>query len=71
MPSQYRHAQLIGDALESQVWWHLGPGLANGVANLHNAQKARSGIVNVVGDHALGHARQPGLSPRTRNSRKG
>ena len=36
---------------------HLGPGLANGVANLHNAQKARSGIVNVVGDHALGHAR--------------
>ena len=36
---------------------HLGPGLANGVANLHNAQKAQSGIVNVVGDHAIGHAR--------------
>ena len=36
---------------------HLGPGLANGVANLHNAQKAQSGIVNVVGDHAVGHAR--------------
>ena len=36
---------------------HLGPGLANGVANLHNAQKARSAIVNVVGDHAIGHAR--------------
>ena len=31
---------------------HLGPGLANGLANLHNAKKARSGIVNVVGDHA-------------------
>ena len=31
---------------------HLGPGLANGLANLHNAKKARSGIVNVVGEHA-------------------
>ena len=36
---------------------HLGPGLGNGVANLHNAGKARSGIVNVVGDHAIDHAR--------------
>jgi acetolactate synthase-1/2/3 large subunit len=36
---------------------HLGPGLGNGIANLHNAGKARSGIVNVVGDHALAHAR--------------
>lgn len=34
---------------------HLGPGLANGGANLHNAQKARSGILNVVGDHATWH----------------
>lgn len=34
---------------------HLGPGLANGLANLHNAKKARSGIVNVVGDHATEH----------------
>lgn len=34
---------------------HLGPGLANGMANLHNAKKARSGIVNVVGDHAIDH----------------
>jgi acetolactate synthase-1/2/3 large subunit len=34
---------------------HLGPGLANGMANLHNAKKAFSGIVNVVGDHAVGH----------------
>jgi len=34
---------------------HLGPGLANGVANLHNAQKACSPIVNVVGDHATYH----------------
>ena len=34
---------------------HLGPGLGNGLANLHNARKARSGIVNIVGDHAHGH----------------
>lgn len=36
---------------------HLGPGLGNGIANLHNARKAGSAIVNVVGDHAIGHAR--------------
>ncbi|WP_019996804.1 acetolactate synthase large subunit [Aureimonas ureilytica] len=34
---------------------HLGPGLANGLANLHNARRARSPIVNVVGDHAVDH----------------
>ena len=34
---------------------HLGPGLANGLANLHNAKKARSGIVNIVGEHATAH----------------
>ncbi|MFT5507279.1 MAG: acetolactate synthase-1/2/3 large subunit [Hyphomicrobiaceae bacterium] len=34
---------------------HLGPGLANGVANLHNAKKAGSGIVNIVGEHATYH----------------
>ena len=34
---------------------HLGPGLANGLANLHNARRAGSGIVNVVGDHATYH----------------
>ena len=34
---------------------HLGPGLANGVANLHNAKKANSGIVNIVGEHATTH----------------
>lgn len=34
---------------------HLGPGLANGLANLHNAKKARSGIVNIIGEHAAGH----------------
>lgn len=34
---------------------HLGPGLANGLANLHNAKKAGSGIVNIVGEHATQH----------------
>jgi acetolactate synthase-1/2/3 large subunit len=34
---------------------HLGPGLANGLANLHNAKKAHSGIVNIVGQHASYH----------------
>ena len=34
---------------------HLGPGLANGIANLHNARKSDSAIVNVVGEHALWH----------------
>jgi acetolactate synthase-1/2/3 large subunit len=35
---------------------HLGPGLANGLANLHNARRAHSPVVNVVGDHATWHA---------------
>jgi acetolactate synthase-1/2/3 large subunit len=35
---------------------HLGPGLANGLANLHNARRAGSAIVNIVGDHATYHA---------------
>src|ERR1043165_9330350 len=34
---------------------HLGPGLANGLANLHNARRARTGVGNVVGDHATYH----------------
>lgn len=36
---------------------HLGPGLANGLANLHNAMRARTPVVNIVGDHATSHAR--------------
>ena len=35
---------------------HLGPGFANGIANLHNARRARSPIVNVIGDQATWHA---------------
>ena len=34
---------------------HLGPGFGNGWANLHNAKKARTPVVNVVGDHATYH----------------
>jgi acetolactate synthase-1/2/3 large subunit len=34
---------------------HCGPGLANGLANLHNARRAHSGIVNIVGDQATYH----------------
>jgi acetolactate synthase-1/2/3 large subunit len=36
---------------------HLGPGLGNGLANLHNAKKANSGIVNIVGEHATYHVK--------------
>ncbi|HEY6427076.1 MAG TPA: acetolactate synthase large subunit [Acidimicrobiales bacterium] len=36
---------------------HLGPGLGNGLANLHNARRARTPVVNVVGDHATYHTR--------------
>jgi len=34
---------------------HLGPGFANGIANLHNARRARTPIVNWIGDHATWH----------------
>ena len=36
----------------ASVLLHLGPGLTNGLANLHNARRARSGIINIVGQHA-------------------
>jgi len=39
------------------VLLHLGPGLANGLANLHNARRAGSPVVVVVGAHATGHVR--------------
>lgn len=34
---------------------HLGPGYANGAANLHNARRALSPVINVIGDHATYH----------------
>src|ERR1700729_4644332 len=36
---------------------HLGPGLGNGLANLHNARRARTPLLVVVGDHATDHKR--------------
>ena len=35
--------------------FHLGPGLGNAVANLHNARRARTPVFNVIGDHASWH----------------
>lgn len=40
---------------------HLGPGLANGLANLHNARRAATPIVNIVGDHATYHLQYDAL----------
>ncbi len=44
-------------AKPAAVLLHLGPGLANGLANLHNARRARTPVVVIVGAHATGHAR--------------
>jgi acetolactate synthase I/II/III large subunit len=34
---------------------HTGPGLANGLANIHNAKRAQTPMVNIIGDHATHH----------------
>jgi acetolactate synthase I/II/III large subunit len=34
---------------------HLGPGYANGAANIHNARRAFAPMINVIGDHAMAH----------------
>ena len=34
---------------------HTGPGLGNGLANLHNAKKAHTPIINIIGEHATYH----------------
>ena len=39
------------------VLLHLGPGLANGLANLHNARRAHTPVVVIVGAHATDHVR--------------
>ena len=36
---------------------HLGPGLANGLSNIHNAKRASSGMVNIIGEHSVAHLR--------------
>jgi len=40
---------------------HLGVGLGNGLANLHNARKARVPVLNIVGDHASSHIQYDSL----------
>ena len=49
------YARIRGGAAATLL--HLGPGLGNGLANLHNARRAHSPVVNIVGDHALPHRR--------------
>ena len=39
----------------ASILLHLGPGLGNGLANLHNARKGHTAVVNIVGDHATYH----------------
>src|SRR5262245_41617743 len=47
------YARIAGRAALTLL--HLGPGLANGLANLHNARRAHTPVLNVVGDHASWH----------------
>src|ERR1039458_6873066 len=39
----------------AMVLLHLGPGFANGIANLHNARRAKTPILNIIGEHATWH----------------
>ena len=48
------YARMAGSPAASLL--HLGPGLGNGLANLHNARRGRVPLVNIVGDHATYHA---------------
>jgi len=34
---------------------HLGPGFANGIANLHNARRAKAPVINIIGQHTTWH----------------
>jgi acetolactate synthase-1/2/3 large subunit len=47
------YARMIGKPACTLL--HLGPGLANGLANLHNARRAHTPVVNLVGQHATFH----------------
>jgi len=49
------YARMTGNPAATLL--HLGPGLGNGLANLHNGRKAHSPIVNIVGDHATYHVK--------------
>ena len=47
------YARISGKAAANLL--HLGPGLGNGFANIHNARKARTPMLNIIGDHATYH----------------
>ena len=47
------YARLAGKPAATLL--HCGPGFANGIANIHNARRAHSPMVNIVGDHATYH----------------
>ncbi|MEM7733737.1 MAG: acetolactate synthase large subunit, partial [Pseudomonadota bacterium] len=47
------YARMTGNVAGTLL--HLGPGFANAWSNMHNARKGRTGMVNVVGDHAGYH----------------
>ena len=55
------HARMTG--MPGLTIVHLGPGFANGIANLHNARRARSPVITLIGEHAEDHQRyDPGLA---------
>ena len=39
----------------AMVLLHLGPGFANGIANLHNARRAKTPLLTIIGEHATWH----------------
>lgn len=49
------YARMTGEPAATLL--HLGCGLGNGLANLHNARKGRVPVVNIVGDHATSHVK--------------
>ncbi|PKW17717.1 acetolactate synthase large subunit [Saccharopolyspora spinosa] len=53
------YARMTG--IPAMTLLHLGPGFANGIANLHNARRARTPMINIVGEHATWH--QPADAP--------
>jgi acetolactate synthase I/II/III large subunit len=53
------YARMAG--IPAMTLLHLGPGFANGIANLHNARRARTPMINVIGEHASWH--QPADAP--------
>ncbi len=49
------YARVLGKPAATLL--HLGPGLGNALANFHNARKAHSPVVSIVGEHSLMHLR--------------